>query len=62
MRYDVNARPPRFDDVTYIRVAKGMGTNVLAISFRPRLARFVRIDQVGTSTSWWSIDELAILP
>jgi len=50
------------DDVTYIRVAKGIGTNVLAITFRPRLARFVRIDQVGTSASWWSIDELAILP
>ena len=50
------------DDETYIRVAKGTGSNVMAIVFAPRLARYVRIDQTGTSGSWWSIDELTILP
>jgi hypothetical protein len=50
------------DGVTYITVAKGTGSNVMQIGFRPRFARFVRINQVGSSTSWWSIDELAVLP
>jgi endo-1,3(4)-beta-glucanase len=50
------------DDVTYITVAKGTGSNVMQIGFTPRFARFVRINQVGTSASWWSIDELAVLP
>jgi hypothetical protein len=50
------------DDVNYVTVAKGAGTTAIQAIFRPRFARYVRINQVGMSPSWWSIDELAILP
>jgi hypothetical protein len=50
------------DDVNYVTVAKGPGSNLLQIRFLNRLARYIRINQVGTSTSWWSIDELTVLP
>jgi hypothetical protein len=50
------------DDVNYITIAKGPGNNLLQIRFLNRLARYIRINQVGTSTSWWSIDELTVLP
>ncbi|HXI56486.1 MAG TPA: discoidin domain-containing protein, partial [Polyangia bacterium] len=57
--YSVNVST---DDQTYVRVAKGIGTNLLQIGFSPRRARFIRINQLGTSSSWWSIDELLVLP
>jgi hypothetical protein len=57
--YSVNVST---DNQTYVRVAKGVGSNLLQIGFSPRLARFIRINQLGTSSSWWSIDELVVLP
>lgn len=50
------------DDVSYITVAKGAGSPLLQLVFRPRFARYVRINQVGASAAWWSIDEITVTP
>ena len=51
------------DGVAYFTVAMGVGATVTTISFMPRVARFVRLLQTGTTpVSWLSIDELTIWP
>jgi hypothetical protein len=50
------------DDVSYITVAKGTGSPLLQLVFRPRFARYVRVNQVGASAAWWSIDEITVTP
>jgi hypothetical protein len=50
------------DDVTYgAPVATGTGTSaVVTITFSPASARYVKITQTGSATSWWSIHELNV--
>jgi hypothetical protein len=50
------------DDVKYVPIAQGIGSNVMQIRLPPHRARFVRIEDTGASGSWWSIDEIVILP
>jgi hypothetical protein len=51
------------DGVAYDTVATGAGAIVTTIRFTPRVARFVRLLQTGTTPlSWLSIDELTIWP
>jgi beta-glucosidase len=48
------------DGEHYATVATGSGSAVTAISFADHAARYVRVTQTGTSTSWWSIHELSL--
>jgi beta-glucosidase len=50
------------DDNTWTQVARGTGsTALMAVTFASTTARYVRINQTGTSTSnFWSIDKLNI--
>jgi hypothetical protein len=42
--------------------ATGTGTGaVITVSFASRTNRYIRIVQTGTSTSWWSINEIDVL-
>jgi glucosylceramidase len=51
------------DDNAYVAIAKGRGiANTTTILLPPHNARYVRIEQTGTSGSWWSISELTITP
>ncbi|HEX3694125.1 MAG TPA: discoidin domain-containing protein [Polyangia bacterium] len=50
------------DDNVYIPIAKGVGVSDTTIALPPHNARYVRIDQTGSSGSWWSINELTIAP
>jgi hypothetical protein len=34
---------------------------VITVSFASRTNRYIRIVQTGTSTSWWSINEIDVL-
>jgi hypothetical protein len=43
-------------------IATGTGTGpVITVSFAARTNRYIRIVQTGTSTSWWSINEIDVL-
>jgi beta-glucosidase len=50
------------DDVTYTApVAIGAGAGaIVTITFPTQSARYVKITQTGSATSWWSIDELNV--
>jgi hypothetical protein len=51
------------DNVNFTTMARGSGTNFMQIVFPAHLARYVRIQQTGTSaTNFWSINELQVLP
>ncbi|MEA2700884.1 MAG: beta-glucosidase [Myxococcales bacterium] len=52
------------DDNAYVAIAKGSGIAATTTTIRlpPHNARYVRIEQTGTSGSWWSISELTITP
>jgi hypothetical protein len=51
------------DDVTHAVQARGTGQNLLQVTFAPHLARYIRIEQTGTTTlNPWSINEIAIRP
>jgi hypothetical protein len=51
------------DDVTYFTQARGTGQNLLQVTFAPHFARYIRIEQTGTTTvNPWSINEIAIRP
>ncbi|ANS73427.1 hypothetical protein AWM70_01550 [Paenibacillus yonginensis] len=44
-------------------IATGTGNGpVITATFTPQNARYIRIVQTGTSTSWWSIHELNVYP
>jgi hypothetical protein len=43
-------------------IATGTGTGpVITVSFAARTNRYIRVVQTGTSTSWWSINEVDVL-
>lgn len=47
------------DTVTWKDVASGAGTvQNTAVSFSPQVARYVRVVQTGSGSSWWSVAEL----
>ena len=46
----------------YTSVARGLRSRLTTIKFSDRPARYVKITQTGTSSSWWSIHELSISP
>jgi hypothetical protein len=48
------------DGAAYTSVATGSGSSITTIKFSDRPARYVKLTQTGTSTSWWSIHELSI--
>jgi hypothetical protein len=50
------------DGVSYRTITKGAGSAVTKILIPSHQARYVRIRQLGTSLSWWSVQELAIKP
>jgi F5/8 type C domain len=54
------------NDTTYTRVAMGAGAATTRIQFTQTSARYLRIKQTGMTAapagSWWSIDELTVLP
>jgi beta-glucosidase len=50
------------DGVTWRQVATGTGTTALVdVTVGSQTARFLRITQTGSATSWWSIAELTLM-
>ncbi len=49
------------DGTTWSTVASGTGSGpAVLVQFAPQVARYLKIVQTGTSTSWWSIAELNV--
>jgi hypothetical protein len=49
------------DDVTFTRVAHGLGADTTTIGFPRQMARYIVIKQIGSGYDhWWSINELAV--
>jgi allantoicase len=49
------------DGTNWTQVASGAGyAKATPINFRAVKARYIKLTQTGTSTSWWSIDELSV--
>jgi hypothetical protein len=48
------------DDKTYVPAASGTGQTSMTIDFPSRDVRYIRINQMGTSASWWSITDIAV--
>jgi hypothetical protein len=48
------------DDVRYTVVASGAGQALLQLSFMPRNARYLRINQFGTNGYWWSVSDITV--
>lgn len=46
------------DGTSWTTVASGSGSAAIVTDFAPQTARYVKVVQTGTSTSWWSIAEL----
>jgi beta-glucosidase len=46
------------DATTWTAVASGSGTSALVtVTFTPSTARYIRVTQTGSASSWWSIAE-----
>jgi len=49
------------DNVNWKQVASGTGSTVTPIAFASVTARYIRVNQTGSSTTnWWSVDELNV--
>ncbi len=48
------------DDHTYVPVGDGAGEAALTVDFPSRDVRYLRIDQTGMGTSWWSIGDISV--
>jgi hypothetical protein len=45
----------------YAQVAAGAGATTTTIDFASQPARYLRVTQTGTGTSWWTIYELTLV-
>jgi hypothetical protein len=48
------------DDQTYTPVAGGHGQAALVMDFASRDLRYIRVNQTGMSSTWWSISDIAV--
>jgi len=48
------------DDLHYTVVASGLGQAVLPLTFARHSARYLRLNQYGTTGSWWSISDITL--
>jgi len=49
------------DDATFKVVASGSGSGTTTINFTDQPGRYLKVTQKGTSTSWWSIQEVTVV-